>query len=162
MAEFAPGAPAPDAPLRSLIGEPTTIAFAHGGAPAALFFFKVDCPTCPVVLPVVERMHRAYGGLGARVIGISQDEAATTRDLLGEMTLPVLLDDADYAASRAFGIDTVPSLVLIGADGRVARVEEGWSRQAYNEISEALARASGRPYVPASDPSDGRPDWKPG
>jgi peroxiredoxin len=156
------GTAAPDAPVISLSGEASLLAQARGAAPTVLFFFKVDCPTCPIALSAVDRMHQEYGDIAARVIGLSQDGADETREFLSGVTFPALIDAPDLAASKAFAIDTVPTLVLISAGGRVERIEEGWSRQAYNEVSRALAQASRHPYVPASDEGDGKPPWKPG
>lgn len=164
MAELGPGAAVPDIDLASLDAERTALSLARGRLPAALFFFKVDCPTCPVAAPAIERLHQAYGGAAARVVGVSQDGAAETRQFLAAhgASFPTLVDDPELRASAAFGLVVVPTLVLVGSDGRVERVEEGFSRQAYNEVSQALAVASGRPYQPVSVEADGSPAWKPG
>jgi peroxiredoxin len=162
VAELVPGAHALDGPLRDLDGESTSVGFVRGAAPVAFLFFKVDCPTCPIALSAFDRLHEAYSGAAVRVVAISQDGAEKTRSFVGSSTVPTLLDDADWAVSRAYGLETVPTLVLIDGQGRVERVEEGWSRQAYNEVSRRLSEISSRPFVAASEDGDGKPPWKPG
>ncbi len=164
MPEIAPGVAAPGFSLRSLSGGQTTLDLARGSLPACLVFFKVDCPTSPLAVSAAERLRQAYGGAAARIIGVSQDPAERTGAFLAEnaAAFPVLVDDPDLHASEAYGLRAVPTLVLVGADGRVVRVEIGWSRQAYNDVARSLSAMTGHPYVAASEPSDGKPDWKPG
>jgi peroxiredoxin len=93
--------------------------------PVLLVFFKVTCPVCQLTLPYLNRI--------PNVVGISQDNAEDTDEFVREFGIrfPVLLDteDAGYPASNAYGISSVPSLFLVEANGRIARVTEGWSKR---------------------------------
>jgi peroxiredoxin len=94
---------------------------------ALLAFFKVSCPTCQLTLPHLQRIHST-----ARlpVYGISQNNAADTRDFNRRfgITFPVLLDsqESGFPVSNAFGISHVPTLFLVGTGGVIERVTEGW------------------------------------
>ena len=63
--------------------------------PLVLAFFKVSCPTCQYAFPFLERLDRAYGHKGVRIIGVSQNEPKHTADFAKEfgVTFPVLLDE---------------------------------------------------------------------
>jgi thiol-disulfide isomerase/thioredoxin len=43
------------------------------GMPTLAVFFKSSCPTCKLVWPLVERLHREFGSRST-IIGISQEE----------------------------------------------------------------------------------------
>jgi Peroxiredoxin len=88
----------------------------------------------PVTLPFLDRI--AAGG-GLPVIGISQDNAARTgefRSAFG-LSFPLLVEtgERNYPVSNAYGISTVPSLFLIGKDGRIASAESGFSRRSLED-----------------------------
>ena len=128
--------------------------------PHALVFYKVTCPTCQMAAPVLERFSRAYPG---RVIGVGQDPVGTLErfsDTYG-LTFPSLPDEAPYEASNAYGIEHVPTIVVVGG-GRVADVVESWDRDGYNRASRTLAELLGADAVVISEPSDGLPEFRPG
>ncbi len=135
---IAEGTPAPPIPGLTVNG------------PLLVVFFKVTCPVCQLTLPFLNRIHTA-GTLP--VYGISQDDDADTREFNQEFGIefPVLLDseDAGYPASNAYGISSVPSQFLIGEDGKIARVIEGWSRKEMQGLG-------------VLRPGDNVPEWKAG
>ncbi len=101
---------------------------AHG--PVLLAFFKVSCPTCQFTLPFVERIYNQFRGRGVEVWAISQDGARDSQQFAGQfgITFPILFDEQPYATSRAYRLEYVPSLFLIGSDGRILVSGEGFSR----------------------------------
>ena len=124
------GSRAPDFRLELLDGGAVTLPEILAGGLALLAFFKISCPVCQLTFPFLERIHQA-GAL--RIFGVSQNDAEDTRDFCREfgVTIPVLLDseDAGFQASNEYGIVSVPTLFLVGADGVIARVTEGWRKQ---------------------------------
>jgi peroxiredoxin len=124
--------------------------------PVLLVFFKITCPVCQFTLPFLNRIHRA-GTLP--VYGISQNDAADTREFNQEFGIefPVVLDseDAGYPASNAYGISSVPSLFLVEPDGKIGRVIEGWSRKEM----EWLGGCAGAAVIRQGD---NVPEWKAG
>lgn len=153
------GAKAPTLTLAGTSG-PRAIP-AAGGKAQALFFLKVDCPTCPLAAPAVERLRRAYPGLD--VVAVSQDDEAATRRWMGEHGLAAEVaacEGEGYPASAAFGLGAVPTLVLLDGQGRLAAVQEGWSRDGYDALAREAARLVGSPPV-AIAPAEG-PAFRPG
>jgi len=111
--------------------------------PVLAAFFKVSCPTCQYTFPYLERLHRAHSDKIA-IVGISQNDERDTAAFLEEygVTFPTLLDDPNsYAVSNAYGLTNVPSLFLIGQDGRIEISSVGWVKQEVEDINRKLAEA---------------------
>ena len=151
-----PGSHAPDFRLPRLDGGTVALPEILASGPALIVFFKTTCPVCQFTLPFLARIH-APGTLS--VCAISQDGAEDTRDFNREfgIALPTLLDSArsGYPVSDAFGISSVPTAFLIGRDGVVSRVIEGWSKRDIGSLGE-LAGAQ------VFQQGDNVPEWKAG
>ena len=151
-----PGTRAPEFRLDLLDGGSTSLAEILAAGPALLAFFKISCPVCQMTFPYLERIH-ASGGM--RIFGISQNDAEDTREFNQEfgITFPTLLDreDHDFPASNDYGISSVPTLFLVEADGKIARVMEGWQKREMERLAApALASLFG--------PDEYVPEWKSG
>ena len=120
-----------------------------------LVFFKITCPVCQLSMPYLDRLYRA----GMRVYGISQNGAEETAEFAEYFgaTFPLLLDseDENFPASNAYGIASVPTMIVVERDGVVSRVIEGWNRQ----DMEGLGALAGMTLFRAGD---NVPAWKAG
>jgi len=147
---------APGFRLDLLSGGETSLTELIADGPVLLAFFKVTCPVCQLTLPYLDRIH-ASGRL--RIYGVSQNDPDDTRDFNREygISFPTLLDseDANFPASNAYGISSVPTMFLIESDGTIAKVIEGWARR---DIEELASQAG----VPLLRPGERVPDWKAG
>ncbi len=123
------------------------------GKPALLVFLETDCPTCRLTVPYLNRLAKD----AARVIGVSQDSEAATRQFVEELSVafPVELD-RDLSLSRAYDPVAVPALFLLDGDGRVSRAEIGFDKESLNGIAAALG------CPPVAGAYDGAPASKPG
>lgn len=151
------GTPAPEVDL-------PPDALSPPGPPTLLAFFKMSCPTCRLSFPVWGELARRYGDAVA-VLAVAQDPLPEARAWLLEHDFPgPVLDDtgSGYAVSDGFDVHTVPTLVLVGADGRVAATSEGWSRDDANRWAARLGELTGRDTSPVSTPADALPAFKPG
>ncbi len=145
----------------SVGSEAPPVAGVVAGPPHALVFYKVTCPTCQMSAPALDRFERAYPG---RMTGVGQDPVGSLdrfSDTYG-MTFPSLPDETPYEASDAYGIEHVPTLVVVDGNGRVADVVESWDRDGYNRASRILAELLGADPVVISESSDGLPEFRPG
>ena len=77
------------------------------------------------------------------------------------MTFSSTTDGPPYPVSEAYGIEVVPTLVLVDA-GTVADVVVSWDRDGWNRVVRELAERSGEPFRPVSEPGDGLPAFRPG
>lgn len=145
------------------VGEPAPPipGVAFGDGPVGLFFFKVTCPTCQLAAPKMSAFERAYPG---RVVGIGQDPQDVL-DEFGEvhgMGVRSLEDRPPYDVSNAYGIVSVPTLLVVGENGRVIESVGAWDREGFNRASERVAAALGADPVAISIEGDGLPSFKPG
>lgn len=160
---LAPGSAAPAFSLPDDGGGTTALADLTAGGPVVLAFFKPTCPTCQLAFPVYGELARRYGD-AVPFVAVTQDRLDVSRRWLDERRFPgpVLDDSAGYPASAAYDLDSVPTLVLVGADGTVVHSTAGWDRDAVNAWDERLAAMTDRAPSPVSVEGDGRPPWKPG
>lgn len=121
---------------------------------AVLAFFKVSCPVCQMAAPKVQAL--ADGGLRVTAIGEDPPPALTTFAERYGQHVPTVSEPRPYRVSDAYGITTVPTLVLVDGDGVVRDKVVGWDRAKWN----ALATAAGGP--PVSKEGDGLPSFRPG
>ena len=148
---------APNLELPDLAGEARELV-PNAAEPVLLAFFKVNCPTCQLALPFLERSHQGSDGR-LRVLAVSQDSSDATsrfRKSFG-ITMPTLIDDDEsgYEASNAYGLTHVPSLFLIEPDGRVSWSGDGFARADFARIGE---RFGADPFLPG----EYVPEWKAG
>lgn len=144
MSALTVGTQAPDFELKAMDGKSFVLRdeLAHGAV--VLAFFKVSCPTCQYAFPFLERLERAYGHSGARIIGVSQnnpkDTAAFTREF--GVTFPVLLDDTDkYPVSNAYGLTNVPTVFWIAQDGEIEISSVGWVKAEFEQVGRKMAES---------------------
>ncbi len=166
---LSPGTAAPDAPFLGLSGETLRtkdIVAGANGLPVLFAFFKVSCPTCKLAWPYLKKLNALYGGHAVRVVGVCQNDATAGKafyEEFGKATFDLTVDpEPSFTASNAFGVEAVPHLVLVSAEGTIERVTTGWSRKEIEGLGRALAAARDlivRPVVEADDPVR---DFQPG
>lgn len=156
------GEAAPLARVRDLAGGAVDLASLAADRPALLFFYKGDCPASGLAAHVLPRIAAVPG---VTVAAISQDSEPETHDFAAQHGLDrgvqVLVDDAPYPASDAFGVRVTPTWILLSRGGRVAEVTEGWSRSDANALAARAAELAGQAPSEVSTSADG-PAFRPG
>jgi peroxiredoxin len=133
--------------------------------PVLVAFFKVSCPTCQYTFPFLERIHQAHGDTKISVVGVSQNNERESASFLKEygITFRTLLDDPNgYAVSNAFGLTNVPSLFLIGQDGKIEVSSVGWMKQEVEGINHKLAAVRQTAPPPIFQPGEDVRDFRAG
>jgi peroxiredoxin len=157
-----PGDPAPGAQVRDLARGAVDLAALAAAGPAVLFFYMGDCPACGLAAHALPRLAAVPG---VAVAAVSQDGEAETRafaarhGLGGGVTL--LLDEAPFPASAAFGVRATPTWFLLAPGGRVEAVAEGWSRDDASALAARAAALAGAAPAVVSTAADG-PAYRPG
>jgi Redoxin len=123
------------------------------GKKAVVVFFETDCPTCQLALPYLN----ALGNDSVQVIGLSQDDEASTREFVRQLNIgfPVKLDPG-LDITRAYDPQSVPTFYLVDENSQVQRTLVGFDKSGLNELASAVGHA------PIAPPDDGAPAWKPG
>jgi peroxiredoxin len=145
------------------VGDPAPLVpgVAFGDGPRGLFFYKVTCPTCQLAAPTMRVFERAFPG---RVVGIGQDPDEALERFTDEYDMGIgsISDAPGYAVSDSYAVQSVPTLYLVGDDGRVLESVGAWDREGFNRVAGTLAERTGAAPVAVSTPDDGRPAFKPG
>ncbi len=155
---FDPPAPFPALTLARLEGGPFALPEAWSAGPALIVLGHSDCPTTRLSLPFVDRLHRRRPR-HVSVVAVLQDTPAAAAALRGEMglDLPIVLEEEPYPVASALRLRTVPTLFVVGTDGRIARAAEGFRR----DHLEAITREIGA-EAPLFTPADAGPAHRPG
>ncbi len=100
------GGEMPDAALRTIDGEPTSLLESVAGRPAVIVFYRGGwCPYCNLQLSELRLIEKDLKDLGYQVIAISPDRPEELRKTLTKDPLDyTLLSDSKAAAIKAFGI----------------------------------------------------------
>jgi hypothetical protein len=106
----------------------------------------------------LKRMHDRRAP-GSSVVLVLQDGREEARAFLSDLQadLPIRLEQEPYPLSRELGLETVPTLFLVGPDGLIERKIEGFERAAVEALG---ARLGVRP--PFFLPEDRAPALRPG
>jgi peroxiredoxin len=165
MAALTAGTKAPDFELKAIDGKSFVLSEELAHDPVVLAFFKVSCPVCQYAFPFLDRLERAYGHQGVRLIGISQNDPKKTAAFTKEfgVTFPVLLDDTEtYPVSNAYGLTNVPSVFWIGQDGEIEVSSVGWVKVDFEEVSRKMAQAQSIPLASLFKPGEDVRDFRAG
>lgn len=108
------------------------------GTVLVLDFAASWCGPCQASLPELSRLNDRYSDVV--FLGISQEDAAAVRQLRHALNLsfPIALD-SDGSIDRLFGVQAIPTTVIIDRRGRIFDVLIGLQREGV--IEDAIRRA---------------------
>ena len=156
-------AASPDAGPATAASTETVAATAPPPALDLLVFWKHNCATCELALPLVARLDRALAAAGLRVRGVAQSAPADTTAFAARHGLSFAqLDDSACLVSADYAIEVVPTFVLADASGTVLAAFEGWVRADFDALVARAAEHLGVPTPALVAPADGVPDFRPG
>ncbi len=122
-----PGAPAPAFTLAARDGGKVSLADLKGQV-VMINFWATWCGPCRQEMPLLAQLHDKYAPLGFTLLGVNvePDSAAAVAWLKGlPVTFPILFD-TDSAVAGRFGVDGMPSSVLVDRSGQVRYVHRGY------------------------------------
>jgi peroxiredoxin len=164
MTHIVAGNAAPGFSLKALDNKEYSLNTLIERGPVVAAFFKISCPVCQFTFPFLERLHKRYGGESVTFLGISQDDARSTKNFAAEysLTFPVLVDEENYPVSNAYGLTNVPTIFLIETDGAVKVSSMGFDKKDLETIAAALAERKKISLAPLFQPDEIVPANKPG
>lgn len=164
MTSLAAGAVLPDFALKNTSGGTLRLSEYQKGGPALVAFWKHECPTCQLAVPYLERIYRRCRGERLRFLGVAQDakEDAVAFAKEKAIMMPFVLEESPWPAAEACGLTNVPTVFLVDGERKCLAVQVGFSRKAYQEISDRVAGLAGKPPEALFDFSDRAPESKPG
>ena len=139
------GKPAPDFQLKTFDGKAVSLAD-YRGKVVLLDFWATFCPPCMQALPDLQALHTKNAARGFAVVGVTVDDRAalvqkaTSR---AKVTYPIL--QATPEVWNAYKVNALPSLILVGRDGRIIRRYGGEADK--TAMLAEIERALGAPAV---------------
>ncbi|MDQ4069218.1 MAG: redoxin domain-containing protein [Actinomycetota bacterium] len=157
------GSRAPDFALPGAAGELRSLRDLIRSGPALLVFFKTTCKSSQICISLYGELERRYGDV-VPVVAIAQDPFEPARAWLDDRFFAgqLLTDFPAYQASSAYGLEGLPSGLLVASNGDVVEALVGWSRDALNALAARLGRITARDERAVSTPDDGRIAFRPG
>ncbi|MFE8069812.1 TlpA disulfide reductase family protein [Marinobacteraceae bacterium S3BR75-40.1] len=136
--------PAPDFTLKSKQGENLRLEDFRGQV-VLLNFWASWCGPCRQEMPLLDEIHQQYKDLGFTVMAVSVDEdPANADDFLAKVpvSFPVLYDN-ESRVSEMYGVDAMPTTVIIDRDGTRRFIHRGYQpgyEEHYREQVKQLIR----------------------
>jgi peroxiredoxin len=141
MAALAAGSKAPTFTLPLVEGGEFSLKEALKESAVVIAFFKVSCPVCQFAFPLYDRLAQKLKAVGVKMIGVSQDDRASTLDFMRRfgVNFPVALDGRGYIVSNAYGLTNVPTVFEVQQDGTIATSSVSWARDEVEAIYKKYA-----------------------
>jgi cytochrome c biogenesis protein CcmG, thiol:disulfide interchange protein DsbE len=111
------------------------------GHPVLLDFWATWCVPCQQEAPVVDRIAQRYGSQGLAVVGVNtSDEQGNAAPFAKRhhLTYPIAYDEGQRIAA-AYGVENLPTLIVISKTGKVMAVRSGVTSDA--ELEDLVKRA---------------------
>jgi thiol-disulfide isomerase/thioredoxin len=109
----------------------------YAGKVVIVTFWATWCPQCIKELPILEAVQNKAGKANIEVIAVNTEEAEVFRRAARVMRKTMQLDlvgDARGDAQKAYGVNGIPHMLIIGRDGRILQVHRGYSEDSLDEI----------------------------
>jgi len=164
MTHIVAGKITPGFSLKGLDGKEYSLGALMERGPVVAAFFKISCPVCQFTFPFLERLYQRYGGDGVTFLGISQDDARSTKEFAAEygVTFSMVVDEKGYPVSNAYGLTNVPTIFLIEPDGTVKVSSTGFDKKDLETIARELAERRKIAAAALFRPDEKVPANKPG
>lgn len=141
------GKPAPDFTLNVVInsladGKPAVTLSELRGQAVVLDFWATWCGPCQAEAPIVNKVAQRYKDRGLVVIGVNtSDNEQKARAWAAQrgLSFPIVFD-ANDATARAYGVENLPTLVVVSRSGNIIAVRTGMTDDAELEalVKQAL------------------------
>ncbi len=127
------GSEAPDWTLKSSTGEAVTLSKLRGKV-VFLDFWATWCRPCTAAMPKVQALHKKYKDRPVTIFGVSVWERSDAAAYMKQKkyTYPLLLKGDQVA--NAYGVRGIPTLYVIGADGKVLYASTGFGPTTEDEV----------------------------
>jgi peroxiredoxin len=136
------GMAAPDFTLKDIDGNDVKLSSLKGSV-VVLDFWATWCGPCVAALPHLQKIYDEQSPKGLKVYTIDLQE---TKDQVVQfrqskkLTMPTLLDSEGKVA-ETYGVEGIPCTIVVGKDGKVAKVFVGYGPDSEEKLSNAIQAA---------------------
>ncbi len=140
-----PSGPAPALSVSGLTPEPVSIDSLTARGGALLLFVNEECPTSALAMRELGPLCRGWESAGLSCTAVFEDplEVAIRVARRQGWAGRVVSQPPPYQTSRAYGLVSVPTAVLIGSSGQIAGCVTGWDQAAIALLIEQAAAMTG-------------------
>ena len=110
------------------------------GKVVVIDFWASWCGPCRQEMPVLEELHKKYGAQELAIIGINIDSNSKkiNKFLKGTAVTFRIVHDRKLAVASKYEPATMPSSHLVGTDGKIRHVHEGFRKKDAGELEERI------------------------
>ena len=116
----------------------------HKGKIVVLDFWATWCGPCLHSMPLVDDVTREFSDRGVELLAVNMEEQAEQVKSMLErhkFTMPVALDRDGVVAGK-YMVESIPQVVVIDRDGKVARLFVGGGKYNADSLKKALLELS--------------------
>jgi thiol-disulfide isomerase/thioredoxin len=139
-AETLVGKAAPEFSLPLLDGGEIDLAAHQNKHVVLLDFWATWCGPCREAMPTLAEISRDYASKGVKYFAVNlREEQSKIRGYLKEAKLDIAVPlDKDGSIARKYGVRGIPTMVIVGKDGKVKKVHVGSSPSLKRELTRTL------------------------
>lgn len=133
--------PAPDFTLKSRSGANVKLSELRGQV-VMLNWWASWCGPCRQEMPLLDQLQKQYADYGFVLLGLNVDENTEQAErLLGQIPVDFdILFDPTSSTSELYGIDAMPSTILVDRDGNMRFLHRGY-KPGYEDDYDAQVKA---------------------
>jgi peroxiredoxin/outer membrane lipoprotein-sorting protein len=139
------GKAAPDFTLTDLTGAPVKLS-SQKGSVVILDFWATWCGPCVASLPHLNQVYEDLKGKGLKVFAVNvQEEKEKVQGFVTahKLGMPILLD-SQGSVGQLYQVEGIPQTVIIGKDGKVAKVLIGFGPGSEKTLRQAVETTMGQ------------------
>lgn len=141
-----PGEAAPKFTIMALDGTRRTIGQLKEEGPFFLYFIHDGDPVNSLAKRFVDRIAGAYMPARTKWYGVVDMKANRARSFNSEGVTPYkFLLDPDSSVRKLFKVESSPTVILVGSDGRIVKAWPGFSAYWLKDINAEAARVNRQP-----------------
>jgi len=131
---------APEFSLKTLTGEEMSLAN-NKGKTLLIDFWATWCGPCRESIPHLVHLHKTYRGQGLAVVGLSMDKGdpKTVDHFAKSLDIPYPIAIAPEEIARAYGVNGLPTIVLIDKEGKIREKIVGFNTTIAKKIESRVA-----------------------
>jgi peroxiredoxin len=156
------GSQSPTFVLDDIYGTEVDLSSQIGRAVTVLSFWSIYCDSCVDEMLALQKLEDKYRGEDLVIMAVNEDLQVTTdrirrflerlEKFRGKITYPLLYDE-NGVVFDAFGVATLPTLILIDREGKIAGYHRGFDAEGERELLSVIEELVAGPSSPGPSPT---------